>query len=598
MSTAPMARPSPLHQRDEPSGPVTLRTLYRLVTVVVALAMTAHVVASTALMLRQAGALRGGSVRDEEAGRLLQYEAYALAGSGALVTIVVTAVVATVGRAVIRRADRARITAVTVAQQHLPELVVRLQQGLPIDTGSLPEATGRRDEFGAISDAVARLARYALDSAYAVHRERDGFNRFCAGVAGQALVAVAALLRELDQLHQRSDQDAGTRGALYALDHEIVRLRRQLENLLLLAGGAVPHPHTRPVTAGNIVIDAVGESPGLQRVQTEFGAEGWIVPEAAGAPTHLLAELIDNALAYSAPQLSVVVRSVRTAGGIAFEVEDRGNGLSDSLLTELNGRLRIAPLFAEIADSDQLGLFVVGCLSAQLNIGVTLRPSAYGGLSAVVMVPASLLTHVPQPVAEHAPHSTSEHGSSNLAEDATQHGGQFALTAASNAAHSGEPELKRPFHQRAGSDTCASPGPLLAGQEAPAVTTSGLPWRKPGTRASPPNSRGDTANASSSARAADTPAHATVTPTQPSPAQPTAPTLTPDGLPRRTRGAHVAAQLRQIAGAARPGAPDRTWGPPPHPVALDDVDERTPDQIAAQFAGFPIYADPDEETSP
>ncbi|MFE9099060.1 sensor histidine kinase [Streptomyces sp. NPDC007264] len=461
--------------------------------------MTALVTVCAMWMLQQARVLQNDSVSGQDAGRQLRHQAYALAGVGAVVGIVVTGLVVIAGRTVTHRADRARTTALTVAQQQLPELVVRLQHGQDVDTGGLPEPTGHRDEFGMISDAVARLARHALDSAYAVHKERDGFNRFSAGVAERALVAVAALLRKLDELQRSPDQGPEFRDALSTLDHETVQLRRQLENLLLLVGGTVPHPHTRPVTAGNIVIDAVGESPGLRRVHTEFGAEGWLVPEAAGALTHLLAELIDNALAYSAPQLEVVTRSVRTASGIAFEVEDRGNGLSADLLSEMNGRLRVAPLFAEIADTDQLGLFVVGRLAAQLNVAVTLRPSAYGGLSAVVMVPRELLVDAPQ-----------------------------APTEPTSPAVPAPPSYDPPV-----------PGP---------------PTR----------------------------------PIAPFPAsqRPSAPSLTADGLPRRTPGAQLAEQLRDSTSDVHAAEASR------------GIDQRTPEQIAAQFAGFPTHTDPDEETSP
>jgi hypothetical protein len=117
-------------------------------------------------------------------------------------------------------------------------------------------------------------------------------------------------------------------------------------------------------------------------------------------------------LALQSGQGGALVADVSAKGAeqavFAFEVEDRGNGLSPTLLSEMNGRLRTAPLFAEMANTQQLGLFVAGRLSAEPGlpgrprIPVTLRACAYGGLSAVVTIPQTLLTHHPEPSPQQA----------------------------------------------------------------------------------------------------------------------------------------------------------------------------------------------------
>jgi len=372
-----------------------LRTLLRIVATVSTLACAALAAVCATVMLQQGDALRTGREHAVGAAGLLHRDAFALIGLGAVVAGAVLAVGLTACRAIVRRAEESQDTALAVAQHQIPELVRRLQQGEPAGPGSLPQLHGHRDEFGVINDALARLAQLASDSAQTVYLERDGFTRFSTATAARALAEAGTVLSGMDELQRRPGLDTASRQELAKLDQITVRLRRQLENLLLLTGGTIPDPHTEPVPVGNILLDAVGEVSQRERVQVDFGAQGLVNPEAAGALTHLLAELIENALAFSPPQLPVVVRSSATAGGIAFEIEDRGHGLAVPTLERLNRRLQVAPLFAELAEFQQLGLFVVGRLAAQLGLSARLRRSAFNGVSAVVHVPAQLLSADP-----------------------------------------------------------------------------------------------------------------------------------------------------------------------------------------------------------
>jgi signal transduction histidine kinase len=383
---------TPVPVPPDARGPLPLRTLLRTVATVTALACAVLVAACATVMLRQADSLRAHTEQAAGAAGLLHRDAFALIGVGAVVTGAVLAVGLTVCRTILRRAGESQATALAVAQHQIPELVRRLQQGEPAGPGSLPQPHGHRDEFGVINDALARLAQLASDSAQTVYLERDGFTRFSTATAARALAEAGTVLSGMDELQRRPGLDTASRQELARLDQTTVRLRRQLENLLLLTGGTIPDPHTEPVPVGNILLDAVGEVSQRERVQVDFGAQGLVNPEAAGALTHLLAELIENALAFSPPQLPVVVRSSATAGGIAFEIEDRGHGLAVPTLERLNRRLQVAPLFAELAEFQQLGLFVVGRLAAQLDLSARLRRSAFNGVSAVVHVPARLLS--------------------------------------------------------------------------------------------------------------------------------------------------------------------------------------------------------------
>ena len=115
------------------------------------------------------------------------------------------------------------------------------------------------------------------------------------------------------------------------------------------------------------------------------------MPGAAVADvTHLLAELIENATLYSPPNTRVRVSAGRVANGHVVEIEDRGLGIPAETLAVLNERLVQPPEF-DLADSDQLGLFVVSRLAARHGIKVSLRGSAYGGTAAIVLLPHHLV---------------------------------------------------------------------------------------------------------------------------------------------------------------------------------------------------------------
>ena len=112
---------------------------------------------------------------------------------------------------------------------------------------------------------------------------------------------------------------------------------------------------------------------------------------------HLVAELVENATVFSPPNTRVEVRAERVGTGLVAEIEDRGLGLSAEELADINQRLASPPEF-DLANSDQLGLFVVSQLAARHDIKVSLRRSPYGGTTAIVLMPFGVIVR-----AEEAP---------------------------------------------------------------------------------------------------------------------------------------------------------------------------------------------------
>ncbi|MHA4818295.1 sensor histidine kinase [Streptomyces aculeolatus] len=327
-------------------------------------------------------------------------------GGSLAVAVLIGALIIGLVRTVIRRSRQVSAEALEVAEVRLPKVVEDLQHGHRADVSWLPAERGVRDEFDQLHNAVAVLASRAVDSARTVHEERRGVARFASGLAYRALaIIIGHSVPHLDELQRRYGNDDGAVQAIFELDHQVARIRRLQENVLILSDSdrEFSLPDDTPVHIANVMINARGESDELERVKPEFGAACWIAGHAAGALTHLLAELIDNAVRFT--QLEITVRTLPVTSGVAVEVEDRGGRMDPQRLQQLNARLRPA-VFAELGDQ-QLGLFVVGKLADRLGVQVTLRESVYGGLTAVVLVPPTLL--VPRPAAEDPqPHHDTE----------------------------------------------------------------------------------------------------------------------------------------------------------------------------------------------
>src|SRR5205085_9511905 len=105
---------------------------------------------------------------------------------------------------------------------------------------------------------------------------------------------------------------------------------------------------------------------------------------------HLVAELVENATAFSPPNTRVEISGSAVGHGFAVEIEDRGLGIPPEQMAAINQRLASPPEF-DLANSDQLGLFVAGQLAARHGIRVSLRPSPYGGTTAIVVLPREII---------------------------------------------------------------------------------------------------------------------------------------------------------------------------------------------------------------
>ncbi|OKJ75355.1 sensor histidine kinase [Streptomyces sp. CB02460] len=297
-------------------------------------------------------------------------------------------------------------------EKALPDVVERLGKGERIDVEAEARAIGDGDEAGT-TDELAQLG-HALDLARtsalraAVDQadQHRGFERLLQRIARRTQQLIGQQLKKLDQL-EREHEDPELLDGLFDLDHLTARLRRYEENLVILAGGSPHRRWRKPVPLLDVMRSAQGEVQDYQRVVLDLDGSPWLAARAVGPVSHVLAELIENALTFSRPPSPVEVRAAQVSRGLAIEVEDRGLGMDEEQLAAANELMSRPPRMDVLAHADdiRLGLYVIARLADQHGLRVEFRQSAFGGTRVVVLVPDALTVPGPHagPVAVPAP---------------------------------------------------------------------------------------------------------------------------------------------------------------------------------------------------
>jgi signal transduction histidine kinase len=307
--------------------------------------------------------------------------------AGFLLTLLVTILL---GRSINRRLTVLRTSALTLAREQLPAVVARLRRGESVDVAAeAPPVHEGNDEIGQVGQAIDLVRQTAIRSAIDEARVRQGVNDMFRNLARRNQSLLQRQLSVLDDM-ERSATDPDVLEDLFKMDHLTTRMRRHAEGLIILSGAPPGRSWSAPVKLIDVMRGAVAEVEDYARVTASTQSRAALSGSAVTDVIHLLAELIENATTLSPPFTQVRVGGESVANGFAIEIEDRGLGLSQQRLAELNDRLANPPDINP-ANTEQLGLFVVGQLAKRHGISVTLRPSPYGGTTAVALVPRTLI---------------------------------------------------------------------------------------------------------------------------------------------------------------------------------------------------------------
>ncbi|GAA3410096.1 sensor histidine kinase [Streptosporangium vulgare] len=332
-------------------------------------------------------------------------------GLGLLAIVISIVVSYRFGRSLIAELKRLQASAVELAEERLPRLVERLRRGEDVDPATeAPElARANTAEVDRVVNAFSSVRRTAVEAAVGQATLRKGVGMVFLNLAWRNQALLHRQLTLLDTMERRVEEPETLEG-LFKLDHLTTRMRRHAENLIILSDAAPARRWRDPVPIFDVVRSAVLEVEDYTRVTVlPMPQAPLLIGAAVTDVIHLVAELVENATIFSPPNTVVHVRSMVAANGFALEVEDRGLGLSQANLDELNAKLADPPEF-DLADSDRLGLFVVARLAARHGIKVVLRPSPYDGTTAIVLLPQNLLATCASLAAEGVPHRARQGG--------------------------------------------------------------------------------------------------------------------------------------------------------------------------------------------
>ncbi|WP_369801752.1 ATP-binding protein [Nocardia sp. BMG51109] len=302
-----------------------------------------------------------------------------------------------VARSLVVPVRRLRRDALQVAHMDLPAELAVVRKG-----GATPEIVPvdvqTTEEIGQLARAVDDMHRQALYLAADQARLRLQISSMFETLSRRSQSLVEQQLTLIEDL-ERDEDDSNRLQSLFRLDHLATRMRRNGDNLLVLAGTALRRGHLPPVPLSDMLWSAVSQVEDYQRVEIGSVPDGVVAGEPAVDIEHLLAELIDNSLRYSPPSTPVAV-SVTGAmdGGYLIEITDRGLGMSADDLRSINERLASGGEVT-IETARRMGLFVVGRLAKRHTVTVSLRRttgmSHQSGITAGVHLPGPLVSPAP-----------------------------------------------------------------------------------------------------------------------------------------------------------------------------------------------------------
>ncbi|WP_433681138.1 ATP-binding protein [Nocardia sp. CA-119907] len=457
-----------------------------------------------------------------------------------------------VARSMIVPLHRLRLAALRVAESDLPHEVAQLRNGAsPEDVPLEPMPIRSTEEIGQLARAVDDIHGQALRLASDQAQMRAQVNDMFETLARRSKSLVDHQLSLIEAM-EYDEKDPRLLENLFRLDHLAARMRRNGDNLLILAGTRQRRSKSAPVEIADVLRAAISEVEDYERVKLGATPRGSLVEPAASDMAHLFAELLDNALRASPPETDVKFTFAQGHDqGMLIEVADRGIGMPPAEMADINRRLeQTAEPGPDTAR--HMGLFVVGRLAERHGLTVRLRPTfdtaRDPGVTVTVHVPMKLIvlgqgqtTAMPQAatpqVAAGAPQRPSAPSSMQMRAITRTPGGNVMVTV--------DPGVSGPI-------PVSSPAPSATSGPIPAAA-GGLPQRSPGSTmgsgAGASGLRQDSAQSGSSLRPAPGPAPSgpqrgklaaaslpkrNVTPGGPPPNRPGAePTISGGGLPPR-----------------------------------------------------------------
>jgi signal transduction histidine kinase len=317
----------------------------------------------------------------------------AITGGAALTGLLLILLLALIiARSLVRPLRRLEADALDVAKVRLPAEIRAL--GTPAGSSlarQAPADVHSADEIGRVARALDRVHWEAVQLAGEEARLRGSLSAIFASFFQRSYSLLERQQRLIDSL-ELGEHEPERLASLFQMDHLATRLLHNADSALILAWHETPRRSAQPTTLVDVLRAALSEIEQYDRVTLDIQSGVWIRGSAAADIVHLLAELLDNATAFS-PQETQVVASghkVRDAG-LLIKITDSGGGLPEDELNQLNWQLAHAHL-AGVMDAEHVGLCAVAQVAARHGITVTLKPAPAGGTTAEVQLPTAVMT--------------------------------------------------------------------------------------------------------------------------------------------------------------------------------------------------------------
>jgi signal transduction histidine kinase len=295
-----------------------------------------------------------------------------------------------IGRGLVRQLAELRSSALDLATRRLPDVVERLRAGQDVDVSAeAPPLESSSDEIGQVTAAFNAVQQTAVQAAVDEAKLRRGVSDVFRNLARRSQSLLHRQLALLDNMERRASEPEELED-LFRIDHLTTRMRRHSEGLIILSGETPGRGWRHPVRLIDVLRAAVAEVEDYTRIRVTTATQAALIGPAVADVIHLIAELAENATIFSPPNAPVRIHGDIVGRGFAVEIEDRGLGIAEEKLAQINHDLEHPPQF-DLSGSEQLGLFVAGQLARRHEIRITLQPSPYGGITAIVLIPKTLI---------------------------------------------------------------------------------------------------------------------------------------------------------------------------------------------------------------
>ncbi|WP_152645283.1 ATP-binding protein [Kitasatospora griseola] len=275
-----------------------------------------------------------------------------------------------------------------LAHERLPAATTALTHPRTPVPGPLDVTGGTEELQHALESALTAAVRAVLAERDRTDAAARAALRGAASKIQALLIQVRSLLEEI----QLSVDDP----RLLALDFRNELTLRRVQSLAVLSG-AWPGMTREDSPLAELCVGAQSRVAGYARIEitNHLREPRLAVAARAAEPVAIaLAEILGNATAYSHPETRVVVSIEQGSSGALVVVDDMGVGMEPDQLERagdlLGGQAEV--LLTELGDPPQAGFAVIGLLCRQFGFGCRVEPSPYGGVRAILRLPADLLT--------------------------------------------------------------------------------------------------------------------------------------------------------------------------------------------------------------